>query len=564
MTRLRYDFSNIINIAWHSHENIVSFVTSDGELFIYENFLQPDIAPSLEKTLQPAPFIRDPLVEANGNAQKVITNGLKEQSDLRARRRGTPDTLDSILGPEDADDDFVSDDDGAGYANGVKRSNGHLDAIDNFDHKRRVSSWQPRLHQAFQPGSTPWRGGRKYLCVNLTGFVWTVDQDSHNTVTVEFYDSTYHRSFHFTDPYEYDKACLNEQGTLFSCPPDNGNPAMVFYRPHETWTSRADWRTKLPDGEDVTSIALSDAFVVVTTSEDYIRIFTLYGTPYRVYRQKSSPTVTCASWRDYVLTMGNGPVGGNGSSKLLYTLENIKRDEVCQSEDTVAIPDGATIKSVFFTDQGDPCIYDTMGVLLVLQHWRTPGQARWVPILDTKNLARLADGKKEETYWPVAVAQERFYCIILKGGELHPYFPKPLLSDFAFEIPLYSKTRITNETENAPEGQKLEESFVRQSLLRSLLQDQIDSVHATHGQRTELARRELEVDKSLLQLLNVECREGEERGMKALELVSLMKDTNGKMIDAAGKVAARYGRTVLQEKINELAEKRLIGVEEEE
>ena len=540
-------------------------MTSDGELFIYDNFLQPDTAPSLEKMLQPAPFIRDPLTESTGNARKVVTNGHKETTEPRTRRRGTPDTLDSILGPEDDDENFVSDDDGAGYANGVKRSNGHLDAIDDFEHKKRTSSWQPHLHQPFQPGSTPWRGSRKYLCVNLTGFVWTVDQESHNTVTVEFYDSTFHRGFHFTDPYEYDKACLNEAGTLFSCPPGNGNPAMVFYRPHETWTSRADWRTKLPEGEDVTSIALSDSFIVVTTTEDYVRIFTLYGTPYRVYRQKSSPTVTCASWRDYVLTMGNGPVGGNCSATLLYTLENVKRDEVCQSEDTVAIPDGATIKSVFFSDQGDPCIYDTMGVLLILQHWRTPGQARWVPVLDTKNLARLAGGKKEETYWPVAVAQERFYCIILKGGEQHPYFPKPLLTDFSFEIPLSAKKVITAENnEDDSEGQKLEEVFVRSSLLLSLLQDQIDSTHANYSQRTELARRELEVDKSLLQLLNVECREGEERGMRALEIVGLMKDTNGKMIEAAGKVAGRYGRTVLQEKISELAERRLMGVEEEE
>ena len=543
-------------------------MTSDGELFIYENFLQPDLAPILEKTLQSAPFIRDPLGETNGNIRRPPTNGHKDITESRVRRKGTPDTLDSILGLDDEDDNFVSDDDGAGYANGInghgKRSNGHLDQIDDVDHKRREPFWQSR-HQAFQPGSTPWRGSRRYLCVNLIGFVWTVDQDTHNTVTVEFYDREFHRDFHFTDPYLYDKACLNESGTLFSCPPAKGNPAMVFYRPHETWTSRADWKTKLPDGEHVISISLSDSYIVVTTSEDYVRIFTLYGTPYRVYRQKSSPTVTCAAWRDYVLTIGNGPMTGNGSTKLLYTLENVKRDEVCQSEDTVAVPEGATIKSVFFSDQGDPCIYDTTGVLLVLQHWRTPGQARWVPILDTKRLERLADGKKEETYWPVAVAQEKFHSIILKGGEQHPYFPKPLLSEFDIKIPLSSTKGSSNEqSEDPAEGQDLEESFMRNSLLLSLQEDLVTSTNASHHQRTELARREMQVDKALLQLLNVECREGEERGMKALEIVGLMKDRNGKMIEAAGKVAGRYGRTVLQEKINELAERRLSGVEEEE
>ena len=82
--------------------------------------------------------------------------------------------------------------------------------------------------------------------------MWTVDQDTHCTVTVEFYDRELHRDFHFTDPFQYDKACLNDKGTLFSCPPRDGSPAMVFYRPHETWTARADWRTSLPEGEDVT------------------------------------------------------------------------------------------------------------------------------------------------------------------------------------------------------------------------------------------------------------------------------------------------------------------------
>lgn len=101
----------------------------------------------------------------------------------------------------------------------------------------------------------------------MIGFVWTVDQDTHNTVTVEFYDREFHRDFHFTDPYRYDKACLSmlvfqcgtsmltsldEHGALFSCPSNGETPAMIFYRPHETWTARADWRTSLPYGEEIT------------------------------------------------------------------------------------------------------------------------------------------------------------------------------------------------------------------------------------------------------------------------------------------------------------------------
>ncbi|KAL9048995.1 MAG: hypothetical protein Q9206_005745 [Seirophora lacunosa] len=526
-TIARYDYSGVINFAWHPHDNIFSFVTSEGELFIYPNFLSAENLKILQQPLQPAPFIHDPLSDTSGNARKTLVNGIKPHSNTSAQRGGTPDSLVDLLGPQSGgeEEDFVEDDDGAGYLEGIngygKRSNNHLDRLDGPDVKRRSTypTWQPEVHQPFQPGSTPWRGNRRYLY---------------------------------------------ESGTLFSCPSSGENPATVFYRPHETWTARADWRTQLPAGEDVTSISLSDSYIVVTTTTDYVRVFTLFGTPFRVYRQKSSPTVTCASWRDYVLTMGNGSVGGNGCTKLLYTIENVKRDEVCQSEDIVALTDNAQIKSVFFSDNGDPCIYDSSGTLLILQHWRTPGQAHWVPLLDTTTLDRLAGGRKEESYWPVAVAQDKFHCIILKGGEQYPYFPKPLLSEFDFKIPC--TTAVVDESSNASagEGPRLEESFVRASLMLSLLDDLVSATNASHGQRTELSRREIEVDKVLLQLLNVECREGEERGMKALEIVGLMKDRSGKMLEAAGKVAGRYGRLVLQEKINELAERRLMGMDEED
>lgn len=53
------------------------------------------------------------------------------------------------------------------------------------------------------------------------------------------------------------------------------------------------------------------------------------------------------------MTIGNGPLGNAGKmATLRYTVENVKRDEICQNEDVVAIPDGSELKSVFFTDTG--------------------------------------------------------------------------------------------------------------------------------------------------------------------------------------------------------------------
>ncbi|CBX96800.1 hypothetical protein IAQ61_008248 [Plenodomus lingam] len=615
--------ATILAMAWHPTENILSYTNNEGELFIHTDFVPEEHIALLQKPTVSAPFFHDPSEGRAGIplAQQPI-NGAKHVLPGRPRQReGTPDSLDDLLGPEfsdteagddgDADmQDFVVDDDGAGYAIGQaglkKRPNGHLGTANEPAYKRRAynstSLFNPRVHESFQPGSTPWRGQRRLLCCSLTGYVETVEQEGrHHTVSVKFYDEHTFRNFHFTDVFLYDKASLNENGTLFSCQPNStgeGNPAMLYYRPHETWTSRTDWRTNLPLGESVTAIALSDSYICVTTSTNYVRIYSLYGLPVRVYRQKSSPAVTCAAYRDYILTIGNGPVTSDLSTQLLYTIENVKHDIVYQDADILALPPNTTLTSVFFSAEGDPYIYDSSGVLLTLLGWRERGQARWVPMLDTKCLARLAGGGKEETYWPVGVAGTgsdadgvKFHCMIIKGKEQYPSAPVPHLTEFGFEIPLVSAvdrqkslkgekgtmdemSEDNDDDDNHGNGtanvenkqQPHEQTYILASTLHSQLSSTLAHTRPTSSQKQALAALEVAVDRALLQLLGLECLAGEDHGMKALEIVSMMRDANGKMLDLAGKVASRYGREVLGEKIRELAERKALarGDEDEE
>lgn len=356
----RYEYADVMDISWHPTNNLLSFTNTLGEVYICPDFISDQFSILLKLPRQPAPYIHDPLADIAANGRRPQPNGQKPRPP--AARTELTDDLDSLLddGLGEDDDGFVVDDDGAGYALGRKRPAEDGDLFGEHPNKR-ANLLRPQYHEAFQPGATPWRGNRKYLCLNLIGFVWTVDQDTHNTVTVEFYDHELHRDFHFTDTFLYDKACLNENGTLFACPAKGDDvPASIFYRPHETWTQRSDWRTELPRGESVLAMSLGDSFITVTTSADYVRVYTLFGLPYRVYRPKITPMVTCAGWRDYVLTLGNGPCGADGRTKLLYSIENVKRDEICQNADLVALPEGVTVKSVFFSDNGvspAPCCY---------------------------------------------------------------------------------------------------------------------------------------------------------------------------------------------------------------
>lgn len=203
--------------------------------------------------------------------------------------------------------------------------------------------------------------------------------------------------------------------------------------------------------------------------------------------------------------------------------------------------------------------------------------------MDTTLLSRLASGRKQEAYFPIAVADNKFHCIILKGGDQYPYFPRPLLSEFDFSIPLTSappKTKSANkangdnddpdddqeeqEEEEGAETRKLEQHYLLKGLEATQLRDLVEASSSTHTQRSTLARLEVEMDKTLLQLLAIECREGEDRGMRALEMAELMRDRTGRMMEAAGKVAERYGRTVLGDKIREAGEKRVNGMDEDD
>ena len=166
----KYDFANILSIAWHPTENLMSFSNSDGEVYIYEDFLPPDHASLIYRPLQPAPFIHDP--DATG--EKVLPSRGRDAVPQQRGRGRTPDSLNDILGSDMDEDgeDFLVDDDGAGYGDGTnthgKRSNGHLDPLSRPNGKRRAiyDSFRSRTHDSFQPGSTSWRGNRRYLCTS--------------------------------------------------------------------------------------------------------------------------------------------------------------------------------------------------------------------------------------------------------------------------------------------------------------------------------------------------------------------------------------------------------------
>ena len=105
-------------------------------------------------------------------------------------------------------------------------------------------------------------------------------------------------------------------------------------------------------------------------------------------------------------------------------------------------------------------MYDSAGVVYLMPRFRIPLRGTWVRILDTEKLERKQG--KDESYWPVGLSEDSFMCLILKGRQEHPTFPRPLIQDLPVRLPFRGKD---------PKDAPLEEQWVyfRPHVLKSSL-----------------------------------------------------------------------------------------------
>lgn len=191
-----------------------------------------------------------------------------------------------------------------------------------------------------------------------------------------------------------------------------------------------------------------------------------------------------------------------------------------------------------------PVMFDSNGLLSMLDRFATPMQARWVPLLDTATLERGRD--KQERYWPVGVVGNSLQCLILKGREQHPFFPRPLISTLDVRMPVLGL--------DTQQGQ-LEEGVLRDSLVLSHARGQAENVGDEEHSNLEEAikKHELTIDKGLLQLINTACKA--DRLQRALDAAGMLNQFSS--VDAAMKIAAFFHLPSLQDRIYLLKEEKM-------
>ena len=482
----------VTGLSWHPSKDVLAWTDTQGQLTRWETVLGSNMPSPCEDIAVQAPVIS---IEGKG----VLDH-----------------ELDDLFNDTPLDDDQAEEP----QPKRMRMSRGTED----------VSIRQ----STFQPSSTPMIAQRRYLGVSTLGTLTSVDQDTHQTIVFESYDTSARRNFRFTDHFGYSLASMAAQGILFACESEAENPSVVFYRPFDDIPGvQTEWSISLPPGENATALALggvpnvgsladmrengsglvdesrtSPATSVVATSRGMLRFFGPSGMQRYVWAL-GAPVVTLAANAHGALVVYQAAPSTTAQTFLAYLLVEFSQWCIMQQGPLPLGPD-STLTWAGMDELGTPAIFDSMGMLYTLDRAWRPGQGRWVPALDTQLALQPKSADAETTKprvrcWPIGITATHLLALLLPTSQLYPQpsGPRPLVQEL--ELSLYMAQRDSTAT-------PLEELALRRALLAGAIRDAraatgLDLMpKRLSAQESDPVQLDMEADKALLQIVQLACK----------------------------------------------------------
>lgn len=296
------------SLAWHPTKNELMFVDRAGEMALWQNVVKEDIfhtairstaedaeSTSHRRKASPSPQRASPQEQQRSEKKRKKSHSL---IDDEAMRDGDEDVLEAEgdVAADDFDDldDFVEDDDGAGYvpekrAKASAATRPSLTAADTLT-MEDVQELFP-AQDIVQPGATPLlKDNKRFLAFTMLGTIKATDQPTGRSIDIEFHDMSVRRPIYFKDHYHFEVASLSEKGAIFGSRRQNrkkgeseeaeelgdGVPsssssskkaAVLHYYSFDDWAGQSNWTVDFPLHEDIDGFAfLTFLRCICTTS----------------------------------------------------------------------------------------------------------------------------------------------------------------------------------------------------------------------------------------------------------------------------------------------------------
>jgi WD40 repeat protein len=542
-----------INEEENVDHNISENIIKDDKNSINELFnLFEDIEAEEDLTVKESPSINNDIKMKS--AKEPINDNNKNEEEV--------EISENSYESDEGVDDFVVDDDGAGYSERGydapislrKIRSGHKRKTVRFDNEENRPNYSIiDSQEAFQPGSTPLltsSGGtsnKKYLAFNMLGSIYSIRHDDELfTIHVEYHDRSILRPYSFSNNRNYSMASLCEHGAVFAYEgnKENNLKSTLYFKPVETWATKSDWYLELNDDENIKAVALTNKGIVVATDKKYLRFFTFSGFQLQILSIKGKIVSMIGSSMNnqFFIVYQSGNVF-NGDQSLMYMFYDADISKVIK-KDELPISQNSTLEWIGFTEYGIPATYDSEGVgRILVKHI----DYQWIPVIDTSSINKSKDDEpiatqiSETKYWVVSMTEKHLLCVILKGSDHYLQFQKPIVSEINLQVPL-----LQLETQDGI----FEERIYRTKLFMNINRDKNNEIIDEDVEDPKYAKEDLELDKLLLTLIMNSCKEGNIQ--RALDLTSSLRLTAS--VEKAVLIAIRFRLSSLAERIQLIQE----------
>ncbi|KAF6001103.1 WD repeat and HMG-box DNA binding-domain containing protein 1 [Cyanidiococcus yangmingshanensis] len=200
---------------------------------------------------------------------------------------------------------------------------------------QRPHSYAYTAQEPFQVGSTidlemkrrilQWNPVGSLVSLPAGPIVATSDEPARQ-IELEFSDVS-RRSIRFPDRYGFQYGALNTNAMFLAAKSSDNEPrrpALVYYRPHESWSPNSDWVRYLPLGEEPIALGMGKLWVAVATTAQAIRLYSFTGlVTDNFHPGLSGGILTLVANDDHlcILSRGTGPQSA-GEFLLLRIHEN--------------------------------------------------------------------------------------------------------------------------------------------------------------------------------------------------------------------------------------------------